>query len=100
MTKGGRDSRKRNMLAAAVAIPMVALLAYQAISDLVHGRIGGENYYGQPVGPALQLIVLAALAVVGTVLGWHYLFGKPMVKDKEKKRNRSRENKYPHEQVP
>ena len=90
MPRSGKESRKRNIIAAAIAIPMIVLVAYQAISNIIHGRTGGENYLWQPVGPGLQLSVLVVIAVVGAVSGWRYLFGKPIDKDKEKKINRSR----------
>ncbi len=100
ITRAARNSRRRNVLAATVAIAMIALVAYQAISDLINGRIGGENYYGQPVGPGLQLIVLAVITVIGTILGWRHLFSKPSAKDKQKKRDGSGGNGYRHEQMP
>lgn len=56
-----KKSAKRTMgtiFGAIVGIALLGGLYAQAITSIMSGNyIGGSNYYGQPVGPYLQLLL-------------------------------------------
>ena len=63
--------RKRTFLSWVVGAVLVIVLAAQAISDLVARNFWGRvNYYGQPVDPILQIIILLAILIIGAVGLW------------------------------
>ena len=78
--------RRNVILSAIVAAGLALLLAYQAIKDIVDGNyVMGENYFGQPVGPGIQLLVLLVVLFVGIVSAWQYLHPRPESKRKKEK---------------
>ena len=96
-----RKERRGRYISAIIAVIILTVLVYQAISGIITGNwIGGHNYFGQPVDPALQLIVLIVLAFVGTVSAWQFFFGKKKTKKEKGKRKKRQECKYPHEKLP
>ena len=100
MTRAERDSRKKLFLTIGVIVLLCLSIAYQAVTGLIRGEIGSENYYGQPVDPVVQLLVLVVLAIVGVVLAWQYFHKKPETKKEKRKRNKGQFFKYPHEKLP
>ncbi|MCL5282516.1 MAG: hypothetical protein M1376_21725 [Planctomycetes bacterium] len=71
-----------------MAVGLCLLLAHQAITSIVTGDyVMGENYMGQPVGPGLQLVVLATALVVGIVAVWQYFHPKPDAKKNSKSKS-------------
>ena len=96
-----RKERRGRYLSAIFAVIIVTVIVHQAISGIVTGNwTGGLNYFGQPVDPALQLIVVIVLAFIGTVLAWQFFFGKKETEKEKDKRKKSQECKYPHEKLP
>ena len=55
---------------------MLLVVAYQGVSDLLHGNGSGENYMAQPINGAIQLLVVAVALAVLLVLAWQYVFNK------------------------
>jgi hypothetical protein len=80
--------KKRGGLALLISLTIAGglLLAYQAITSIVEGDyVMHENYMGQPVGPGLQLAVLAAAVVGGIVALWQHYHPRPESKRKKNK---------------
>jgi hypothetical protein len=96
-----KERRRVQLLTAVVAIALGLLLAWQAIRDIVEGNpVMRENYLGQPVGPGLQLVVVAAVVLVGGIALWqHFRPSKPESRRKGR-RNKPCDPKYPHERIP
>ncbi len=96
-----RKERRWRCISAILAVIIVTVLVYQAISGIVTVNwTGGLNYFGQPVDPALQLIVVLVLAFVGTVSAWQFFFGKKETKKEKDKRKKGQEYRYPHQKFP
>jgi hypothetical protein len=65
--------RKTVVLGVLAAAGLCLSIAYQAIKSLVEGNpVMGENTYGQPLGPAIQLLVLLVVLFVAVVSAWQY----------------------------
>lgn len=79
-----KREKRLNIFAGIVVCVFLVILAGQALLRILSGDlIGGKNYYGQPVGPVLQLIVVLACLIVIAIMAWRHWCGdrKP---DKEK----------------
>lgn len=100
MTGAKMTKRKRFILCVVVMTPFCLLMAFQAIVGIVTGNLGGRNYYGQPVGPVLQLIFLSVAAFVGIVKIRQHVHKKPISKKRKRKRPKPDYLKYPHEGMP
>ena len=66
--------RRLNIICGIFVCVFLVILAVQALIRISSGDfIWGKNYYGQPVGPVLQLIVvLACLIVIGIAVWRHW----------------------------
>jgi len=79
-----RDKRLQ-VLSAGVVYVFLLILAGQALLRISSGDFaGGKNYMGQPVGPLLQLIVVAVCLTVIGATAWRYWRGAPERKYKKK----------------
>jgi len=97
--------RRHKYISAIVGVGVIAILVYQCISGLVTGKwIWGLNYYGQPVTPGLQLILLIVLVFIGVVSVWKFFFGKEETKKEKKQRQKAQRKsshlRYPHQNMP
>jgi len=79
-----KREKRLNVFAGIFVCVFLVVLAGQAFLRILSGDlIGGKNYYGQPVGPVLQFIVVIACLIVIAIMAWRHRRGdrKP---DKEK----------------
>ena len=72
-----RKIRRVEILAFAIAFLILAILWTVCISYLFSGNyFGHDNYYGQPVGTLLLLIVLVVATLVYFVAMWKTIKGQ------------------------
>ena len=91
VTRKQRRQKRAKVLTALFVLGMVFVMGYQGVSDLLYGDGSGENYMGQPINGAIQLLVAAVALAVLLVLAWQYIFKK----GKKNKKNESDGRDYP-----
>jgi hypothetical protein len=98
VSRAVRTKRRGLVLLVSLTIAGGLLLAYQAITSIVEGdHVMHENYMGQPVGPGLQLAVVAAVLVAGIVAAWQYFHPKSRSTGKKKGKSKPFYGRWPYD---
>jgi hypothetical protein len=58
----------------------------------------GENYVGHPVGPGDQLTGCVVALVIGIILAWQSVYGKPKP-EKRKGKDRPVYDRWPYDRI-
>lgn len=99
-TREQRKKKRTKFFLVVCTICIFILIAYQAITGIINNDWqGGLNYYGQPVDPGLQLVVLISVIVIGIIWIWQQIFGKKEQKQKKKAKHKYSYVQYPHERI-
>jgi len=73
-----RRERQITIMGIGIVCLMLVMVVGQALLRISSGDfIGGKNYFEQPVGPILQLIVALVSLIGVAVLAWRLRHGEP-----------------------